>query len=122
MMKRILVVEDNRLERKLVMNLLQKHFNNDIITDEASTGSEAVQLLSKLSYDLVITDLVMPGKIEGIQLIRTVIEEYPLIRIIAISGSKPYYLYMAKKLGAEAVFTKPLVNEKIIEIINYLLN
>ncbi len=121
-MKRILVVEDNRLERKLVMNLLQKHFNNDIITDEASTGSEAVQLLSKLSYDLVITDLVMPGKIEGIQLIRTVIEEYPLIRIIAISGSKPYYLYMAKKLGAEAVFTKPLVNEKIIEIINYLLN
>ena len=64
----------------------------------------------------------MPDKIDGIQLIRTINSLYPDTRIIAVSGSKPYYLYLAKKLGVEAVFTKPLDTEKFIGTIQGLLS
>ncbi len=122
MRRRILVVEDNRLERKMVVHVLNRFLTNSLEVDEAIDGRAAIQMLRNLSYDLVITDLIMPNKIEGIQLIRTIKTTYPSTYIIAISGSKPYYLYLAKKLGVEAVFTKPLNLEKFIETIRYLLN
>jgi YesN/AraC family two-component response regulator len=47
-------------------------------------------------------------KMEGLELIMNIRRDFPNVKIIAISGGKPYYLYMAKKLGIEGVFTKPL--------------
>lgn len=121
-MRRILVLEDNRLERKFLMNILSRKFGNRYTIDEASEGSEAVHLLSNNDYQLVITDLVMPGKIEGMDLIRTCLKKYPEIPIIAISGNQPFYLYLAKRLGVKAVFTKPLDIELFIHTSEQLLS
>ncbi len=120
-MKSILVVDDNRLERRIIMHILKEHFANEIIIDEAPEGLSAVNLLSHTLYDLVITDLIMP-KIEGLELIRKIKSEYPSSRVIAISGGKPFYLYLAKKLGIEGVFTKPIDRERFIFCVQELLN
>ncbi len=103
-MKRILVVDDNILMRKLIINLFHRE---DIAFDEACDGREGLDKLSEIQYDLIITDIVMP-KMEGIEMIMEIKRRHPEMKIIAISGGEPLYLYMAKKLGIQDVFTKPL--------------
>ncbi len=120
-MKRILVVDDNRLERRIIVHILHEYFQNEILVDEAPEGLSAIHLLSCLTYDLVITDLVMP-KLEGLELIRKIKSKYPASDIIAISGSKPYYLYLAKKMGIAGIFTKPIDRDRFLLCIQEILN
>jgi CheY-like chemotaxis protein len=116
-MKKILVVDDNAMMRKMIISLLSE---NDIQIEEAIDGRDALDLIEKFSYDLVITDILMP-RIEGTELIMEIRRMRPDAGIIAISGAKPYYLYVAKKLGVNAVFTKPLNPAKFHEAVNQML-
>ena len=120
-MKSILLVEDNKLERKAIFRLLNDHFNDTVTIDAVADGLEATLFLKKQAYDLVITDLILP-KIEGIKLIQIIRNLYPETGIIAISGSLPYYLYMAKKLGVLAVYTKPIDPHKILPFVKKYLH
>ena len=61
-------------------------------------------------------------QIEGIELIRNIKSKFPFCNIIAVSGSKPYYLYLAKKLGIQGVFTKPIDNDRFISSVQNILN
>jgi len=103
-MSKILVVDDNVMMRRLIINLFR---DQNIEFDEAADGREGLDKISGNTYDLVITDIIMP-KMEGIEMIMLAKKQQPDLKIMAISGGKPYYLYMAKKLGIEAIFTKPL--------------
>jgi CheY-like chemotaxis protein len=115
-MKRILVVDDNMLMRKLIINLFH---DEKIVLDEATDGKEGLMKMSDHHYDLVITDLIMPG-MEGIEMIRQAKRDFPDVKIIAISGGKPFYLYMAKRLGIQGVFTKPLEKNRFLSLVNSL--
>ena len=116
-MKRILIVEDNRLERKILSHTIREAFQQEVFIDEAADGSIGLENLQKVDYDMVITDIIMP-RIEGLELIRRVKESYPRCKIVAISGSNPYYLYLAKKMGIEGVFTKPFDKIRLIDILS----
>ncbi len=116
-MKKILLVDDNILMRKLIINLFS---SQDFTVDEASDGNEGLLKLSKNHYDLVITDLIMPG-MEGIEMILETKKNYPGVKIIAISGGEPFYLYLAKKLGVQEIFTKPLEKNKFISSVSKAL-
>jgi len=116
-MKKILVVDDNLMMRRLIINLFP---DQRIEFDEAADGNEGLEKICQRYYDLVITDIVMPG-MEGIEMIMQAKRHIPDLRIIAISGGKPFYLYLAKKLGIEAVFTKPLNHHKFYEKVMSLL-
>lgn len=90
---RVLVVDDNIIDRRLVKYTLQSHLN--IVAETAKDGLEALNRIKCESFDLVITDIVMP-KIEGIELINHIQSISPNTKIIAISGNNPYYLYIVK--------------------------
>jgi CheY-like chemotaxis protein len=122
-MKRILIAEDNRLERRLLVHILRNAYHDKIWIDEAIDGQSAISFLSgKEKYDLIITDLLMPN-IEGLELIRKIKSTNPNCNnIVAISGGNPYYLTLAKKMGALAVFTKPLDKDKFLNAVNTVLN
>jgi DNA-binding NtrC family response regulator len=122
-MKRILIAEDNRLERRLLVHILRNAYHDKIWIDEAIDGQSAISFLSgKERYDLIITDLLMP-KIEGLELIRKIKSANPdCNNILAISGGNPYYLTLAKKMGALAVFTKPLDKDKFLNAVSTVLN
>jgi CheY-like chemotaxis protein len=113
-MKKILVVDDNVMIRKLIINLLSK---TNYSFDEASDGKEGLERMAEKDYDLLITDIVMP-RMEGIEMIRQVKQSYPGVKIIAISGGKPFYLYLAKKLGIQGVFTKPIELHGFLAAVN----
>lgn len=117
-MKRILIVEDNTIMRKLIVNLFNEE---NIESREASNGLEGIRMVRELHFDLVITDIIMP-KMEGIEFINLLKKDHPAIKIVAISGAKPYYLYMAKKLGTDGIFTKPLNRNSFLKHVKKLIN
>jgi CheY-like chemotaxis protein len=121
-MKKILIVEDNRLERKLLEYVLTEAFGIQVEIAKANDGNKALEMLSESMYDLVVTDLVMPN-IEGIELIRKIKAQFQdSINIIAVSGKNPYYLYLAKKMEIQGIFTKPINKDKFLLSIQKLLN
>src|SRR5262249_50288852 len=81
----IMVVEDEVLVRMMVGDEL-RHQTYTVI--EAATAHEALTILEGgTSVSLVLTDVKMPGSIDGLTLARTIRSEYPLIKIVIWSGA-----------------------------------
>lgn len=107
-MKKILIVDDNAMVRKLIRNIILSNCNGeDILIFEAEEGREGLDVLGTNQCDLVITDIIMPG-MEGIEFIINLKNKFPNIKIIAMTEGMPFYLHMAKNLGVDRTFTKPL--------------
>lgn len=82
--ERILLVEDESRVRKLAdRNLNQLGYQ----VVEASSGDEALQVLNEDSrFDLVFSDVLMPGEINGIQLAEKIKQRWPHIKVLLASG------------------------------------
>lgn len=80
----ILFVEDDPLIRETVHPALEAHGFN---VRSASDGEQALALLeSGHQFDLVFSDVVMPGKIDGIRLSEIVREQYPDLKVVLATG------------------------------------
>jgi PAS domain S-box-containing protein len=102
---RILVADDEAGVRRYLREVLE---NAGYEVTEAADGDEALKQTRAGRVDLVITDLVMPGR-EGIETIRILRKEANGVGIIAISGALGgEFLEVARVLGAQAVLSKPL--------------
>ncbi len=117
----ILIVDDDESIRKFLSALFKK---NGFETIDAADGHFAMDAFKKNKIDLIICDLVMPEK-EGLETIREIKKINPDIPIIAISGGglidPETYLSLAKKLGAEHTFKKPLDGQKLVGAVKDLL-
>jgi len=121
MTKRILVVDDNPQMRSLLRHMLK---TEGYEVDEAGDGDQALEKASEANPDLLITDIIMPGK-EGFETIIDMRQAYPALKIIAISGgnvSSPHdYLKCAAELGADRSLSKPIQKERLISCVKELL-
>lgn len=112
--KRILIVDDEPLMRQMLGKMLEKD-EHDVIC--ANDGIEAIRVFKEQQIDLVITDLVMPGK-DGIELIFEILEEKPNMPIIAMSGnlflvSSDVNGSPADLLGISCVLNKPFTIQEL---------
>ena len=78
----ILVVDDDLLNRELISKVLRKDGHRVV---EACDGALALEILQALSFDLVITDFVMP-KLNGIEFVEHLHSLQPRIPIIFVTG------------------------------------
>lgn len=116
----LLIDDDDALRTMLRLTLI--HFGHTVI--EARNGREGLEVFPHMRADLVITDIVMPD-VEGIEVLITLRQRQPPVKIIAISGggrvSATDYLNIAQQLGAARVLTKPFSNEALKQAIDEVL-
>ena len=72
-MYRILIVDDERIERNGIRFLLKK-LNMEFDIDEAVNGLDALEKIRQQDYDILLTDVKMPF-MDGIELIENVVNE-----------------------------------------------
>mgnify|MGYP001051190897 CR=1 FL=1 len=102
--KRILVVDD---EITVCKSIRQAVVSEDYDVDTALSGEEALKKDSEKAYDLVITDLMMPG-ISGLDLLKTLKEERPGVSVIMVTGYPTIKTAVQSvKLGAFDYLPKP---------------
>ncbi len=110
-MQRILVVEDEPDLRKVLATLLKR---GGYTVDLAETGTQGCEMLGREIYDLVITDLKLPGP-DGIEVLRTAKELYPDSPVIIITAfSTDETAEEARRLGAFNYILKPFDTDKIL--------
>ena len=79
----VLVVEDDAALRRTVLRQVRQLGYRAL---EADTPAAALQIIEDATVDLVLTDIVMPGPIDGVELARRVLERWPDIKVVLTSG------------------------------------
>ncbi|MBQ2744400.1 MAG: response regulator [Lachnospiraceae bacterium] len=108
-MYRILIVDDEKIERKGVSFLI-KQMDVECELTETVNGQEALEWLEENEADILLTDVKMPH-MDGIDLIRSIKEKNinPKMKIIIISGYSDFeYAKLAVKLGVSDYLLKPV--------------
>jgi hypothetical protein len=107
----ILFVDDEDLIRKsFTRDLHEEHF----AVTAVGSGSEAIDLLKKKRYDLVITDLMMP-EIDGFDVLKTVKQYAPQTSVLILTGyGDMQSAIKALRLGANDFAIKPCEIEEVV--------
>ena len=110
----VLVIEDEPMLLKLMAAAFR---DAGYRVHTAREGGAGLSIFHTRHIDLVVTDLVMPGK-EGIETILALKRSRADLKIIAISGGiygrAAGYLTLARHLGADAVLLKPFHNAVLV--------
>lgn len=107
---RVLLVEDEESVRNVVGRLLAK-LSYHVST--ASDAEEALDLFDKgESFDLVVTDIVMPG-LSGIEMAQILEKRYPDLRFLFISGYTSRELGIAPATPPEPFLPKPFTMQEL---------
>ncbi len=120
-MAHILIIDDEPQIRMMLKMMLE---SEGYTVAEACDGNEGIQRHKETPADLIITDIIMPGK-EGIETIIALRKNDPSIKIIAMSGggrnNPEGYLKSAKLLGAEETFAKPVRKDILLAAVRRLI-
>ena len=117
-MPSVLVVDDQDQVRQLIRETLEQAGYE---VEEACDGKEGLERYRVRSTDLVIMDILMPDQ-DGLETIMTLRQEFPDIRIIAMTGGSdtvgiPNFLDVAKMLGARRTLQKPFELKVLLEAV-----
>lgn len=114
---RILVVEDDCLLREMIVDMLT---DEGFVTSEACCADEALRLLrGRSDFAAMVTDVDMPGELNGIALAKQVNERWPQIGVVVTSGA-----HRGGALGVRrSVFflPKPFRADRLIAAVHFVM-
>ncbi len=115
---KILIVDDNAMNRKVFINLLK---STKISIDEADSGRECLSMVEKTAYDIIFMDHMMP-EMDGIQTLeemkksdKNLCMETPVFMLTAnaVVGAKEFYI----SKGFDGFLSKPIEPDKLEKIV-----
>jgi DNA-binding NtrC family response regulator len=107
----VLVVEDNDLERNITAETLREE---GFAVEEAAVGKRALEILSSSRFDVVLTDLMMPG-MSGEELLAQVRSVHPASQVVVLTAHGTIESAVkAMKNGAFYYLTKPTDRETLV--------
>ncbi|MBF6570688.1 MAG: sigma-54-dependent Fis family transcriptional regulator [Candidatus Binataceae bacterium] len=107
----VLVVEDNDLERNITAETLREE---GFAVEEAAIGKRALEFLQSSRFDVVLTDLMMPG-MSGEELLAEVRNKYPGSQVVVLTAHGTIdSAVKAMKNGAFYYLTKPTDRETLV--------
>ena len=112
----VLVADDHPIVREGLKQIVMKMEEVSKV-DEALDGHEAMTLIEKNKYDLVILDISMPG-LSGLDILKTMKERNEKAHILILSiHPQEQYAIRALKLGASGYLCKESINEELLSAI-----
>lgn len=123
-MKRVLIADDSRMARMFVRQCLEIAGLKGCEFKEATHGEEALQILKKEPFDLLVTDLNMPV-LDGERLLRHVRGSPKLADLqvmVVTSAGSPAREKALLQAGAFAVLSKPVSPAALARALSPLLN
>lgn len=104
-MIRIVIADDHAIVREGLKRIVSSIADMEV-TGEAGNGTEAMQRVRELDFDVLLLDLSMPGR-SGMELIKLIRAEKPQLRILVLSMHQELqYAVRAIKNGASGYLTK----------------
>lgn len=116
----ILVVDDREELRKLIRISLEM---KGYIVYEAEDGESALRKIEVIKPELIILDIMMPGRYDGFQVCEIVKSKYKKIKIFIVSArAQKLDKDLGQKLGADMYITKPFSPIKLQQDVMNALN
>ncbi|MEI6208973.1 MAG: response regulator [Desulfuromonadales bacterium] len=121
-MARILVIDDDSDIRNIIQKFLSIEGHE---VDTAGNGTVGLKMVGLTSYDLLITDIIMPEQ-DGLEVITAIRKNYPLLRTIVMTGGGARLdinnlLTTARIMGADKMLSKPLDFVKLQAVVKEVL-
>jgi len=116
--KHLLIVDDEKALREAIAERLADH---GFVVEQAPSGEQALERLADFAFDVIITDLRLPG-IDGRRVLDAALERYPEIIGIVITGFGTVKdAVEAIKQGAADFITKPFQFDALLHVLNSAL-
>lgn len=117
-MKKILVVDDEAGMRESLSVLLESEGYDVVVAED---GFIALALFKENRFDLILTDITMPG-LTGLRLSERIRRDFPELKVVIIAMSGYSGAGAAASLfGCDAFIVKPVDNSELIKIVKKLL-
>jgi DNA-binding NtrC family response regulator len=115
----ILLVDDDPATLLALPETLRLRLGN-VVTDTANSADSAVKLLSSTSYDVIVSDIIMPGA-DGMTVLKEAQRLHPGARVILMTGRGSVREEAALYGGAYAFLEKPLDVDQFISVVRAAL-
>ena len=115
-MIRVLVADDHTIVREGLKQILAKS-NDLVVAGEASNGNDVLKMVREQQWDVLVTDMSMPGR-NGIELIKLVKEARPKLPVLVLSMyGEDQYAVRAIRAGASGYLNKESASEQLVTAI-----
>lgn len=116
-MKKILVAEDNDSNFILMTYILKKYYQYD----RAKNGQEAVEMVEKDNYDLILMDIKMPV-MDGLEATAVIKEKHPDLPIVALTANAfDSDRQLAMEAGCVDFLSKPVSSDQCLKVVRKFL-
>jgi NarL family two-component system response regulator LiaR len=113
---KVALVDDHDLLRRGIRTMLERQGDIEVV-GEADDGNRALALVEETLPDVVLIDVIMPGK-DGIEATREIKEFYPHVAVVVLSGhDEQQFVFDALKAGASGYLTKTADLEEVVSTV-----
>ncbi|MFC0559153.1 response regulator transcription factor [Halalkalibacter alkalisediminis] len=120
-MLKVLIVDDEVIEREGLKFIIGKERPNIHIVGEAGNGRKAIELATSLKPDIVLMDIKMPG-IDGVEAVKRIQAEHPLIKFIMVSAFNTFdYAQEVMRYGVKEYLLKPSKKNDILAALDRMV-
>lgn len=119
MAKRVMVVDDSRIQEVQIRHMLEG--SDYEVVCYCRSGEDALAQYDGVRPDVVTMDIIMPG-MDGLETAQAILEEYPEARIIMVSSlAYDDTIEEADRIGAKGFLYKPLERQPFLEALEQAL-
>jgi CheY-like chemotaxis protein len=116
MARRILIVDDDETAGAYLAAVLE---HSSMTVSRVHSADEALALLTRSEFDMVLTDIYMPGR-DGIELLQMVKQLWPAVPVIGMTDNlklRPALECLFLMVGGIALFRKPVVVGELLALL-----
>lgn len=119
---KILLADDHSIVRRGLIQIVKEEFDADAEITEARNAEELLKLCSTEMFDLVISDISMPGR-SGLEALEQIRVYHPNLPVLLLSmHPEKQYAFRALKAGASGYLTKESASDELVKAIQTVLS